>query len=52
MFYVMENKTDVIICEDISSVNHNEQCGFKLVGTRKTESGAQKLADKRCEITV
>ncbi|MCM3131923.1 hypothetical protein M3629_03960 [Paenibacillus polysaccharolyticus] len=52
MFYVMENKTDVIVCDDYSSVSHNEQYGFKLVGTRKTESGAHKLANKRCEITA
>ncbi|MEK8215472.1 hypothetical protein [Paenibacillus sp. FSL L8-0463] len=52
MFYVMENKNDVIICEDEAAVKHNESngSGFKLVGTRRTERGAEALANKCCEL--
>ncbi|MEK3969419.1 hypothetical protein [Paenibacillus sp. FSL H7-0323] len=51
MYYVIENKTDVIICEDEAAVKHNESngSGFKLVGSRKTQRGAEALANKRCE---
>lgn len=50
MFYIMENKTDVIICDEFEAVQHNEKNGFKLVGTRKTERGAYAFANKRCEM--
>lgn len=50
MFYIMENKTDVVVCKDLVSVHNNEKNGFKLVGSRKTERGAYAFANKRCEI--
>jgi hypothetical protein len=51
MYYVMENKNDVVVLEDVESQkNWIEQMSFKLIGTRKTAKGAQRLADKRCEL--
>ncbi|MFB6367660.1 hypothetical protein ACFCP7_27230 [Paenibacillus elgii] len=46
MFYVMESKNDVIISA-ADQRQHNESVGFKVVGSRKSLKGAQKLAEKR-----
>lgn len=51
MYYVMENKNDVVILEEVDSQRQwIEAMKFKLVGKRKTSKGAQRLADKRCEL--
>ncbi|MEK5167178.1 hypothetical protein NYE69_33390 [Paenibacillus sp. FSL R5-0527] len=48
-YFVMESKNDVIISKEWM-VENNEKAGFKIVGSRKTMRGAERLAEKRCKL--
>ncbi|MFD3261840.1 hypothetical protein ACE3MQ_24890 [Paenibacillus lentus] len=48
-YFVMESKNDVII-SSVEMVENNEKIGFTIVGSRKTMRGAERLAEKRCEL--
>jgi hypothetical protein len=49
VYTVMESSNDVIITHP-EHIESNASLGFKVVGSRKTEKGAQALAERRCLI--
>lgn len=49
MYFVWESKNDVIVY-DADNDSNLEKLGFKMVGSRKTLKGAERLAEKRSEL--
>lgn len=48
MFYVMSNKTDVIICLE-DHVKWNESVGFNVDASAHTYEEAESISEKICE---